>query len=129
MTELDIYEKQNFGNLSGIGSNPALLIVDFVNGFTDPNQFGGGNINDAINKTSELSCASSNITNFLRASKTETYDVPFFKLRNFKYPKSSKDCWVISSGINFTIRFIVSQSMTTNLTKKIHYKRYLFTHL
>ena len=42
------------GNLSGIGSNPALLIVDFVNGFTDPNQFGGGNINDAINKTSEL---------------------------------------------------------------------------
>ena len=54
MTELDIYEKQNFGNISGIGSNPALLIVDFVNGFTDPNQFVGGNINDAINKTSEL---------------------------------------------------------------------------
>ena len=54
MTELDIYEKQNFGNISGIGSNPALLVVDFVNGFTDPDQFGGGNINDAINKTSEL---------------------------------------------------------------------------
>jgi maleamate amidohydrolase len=54
MDDLDIYEKQNFGNLSGIGESPALLIVDFVNGFTDPEQFGGGNIQDAIYKTVDL---------------------------------------------------------------------------
>jgi len=54
MNDLDIYEKQNFGNLSGIGEKPALLIVDFVNGFTDPEQFGGGNIKAAINKTADL---------------------------------------------------------------------------
>ena len=54
MGDLDVYEKQNFGNLSGIGESPALLIVDFVNGFTDPEQFGGGNIQDAIYKTVDL---------------------------------------------------------------------------
>ena len=54
MSDLDIYEKQNFGNSSGIGQSPALLIVDFVNGFTDPEQFGGGNIMEAIEKTAEL---------------------------------------------------------------------------
>ena len=54
MGDLDVYEKQNFGNLSGIGERPALLIVDFVNGFADPEQFGGGNIQDAIDKTVDL---------------------------------------------------------------------------
>ena len=54
MNDLDIYKKQNFGNKSGIGKKPALLIVDFVNGFTDPEQFGGGNILEAIDKTSNL---------------------------------------------------------------------------
>jgi hypothetical protein len=52
MGDLDVYEKQNFGNLSGIGERPALLIVDFVNGFADPEQFGGGNIQDATIKPS-----------------------------------------------------------------------------
>ena len=42
MSELEIYHRQGFGHSSGFGIRPALLIVDFVNGFTDPNQFGGG---------------------------------------------------------------------------------------
>ena len=54
MNDLDVYEKQNFGNQSGLGARPALLIVDFVNGFADPDQFGGGNIQLAIDKTVEL---------------------------------------------------------------------------
>ena len=41
MSELEIYDKQGFGHSSGLGSHPALLIVDFVNGFTDPDVFGG----------------------------------------------------------------------------------------
>ncbi|MCH8237669.1 MAG: hypothetical protein IIC06_05785 [Proteobacteria bacterium] len=47
MGELDIYADQGFGNTSGFGTHPALLIVDFVNGFADPDLFGGGNIKDA----------------------------------------------------------------------------------
>lgn len=54
MSELDIYCQQGFGNTSGFGTHPALLIVDFVNGFADPGQFGGGNIADAIENTKSL---------------------------------------------------------------------------
>ncbi len=54
MSELEIYQKQGFGNSSGIGQRPALLIIDFVNGFANPDQFGGGNIGEAIENTREL---------------------------------------------------------------------------
>lgn len=51
MSDLDIYAKQGFARTIGIGERPALIIVDFVNGFTDPDHFGGGNIALAIDKT------------------------------------------------------------------------------
>lgn len=54
MTELDIYRKQGFGHSSGFGARPALLIVDFMVAFTDPEQFGGGNILSAVAQTREL---------------------------------------------------------------------------
>ncbi|NNL84094.1 MAG: isochorismatase family protein [Myxococcales bacterium] len=57
MSELEIYDKQGFGHSSGLGSRPALVIVDFVNGFTDPDAFGGGNIAEAIVKTRGLLAA------------------------------------------------------------------------
>jgi len=54
MSELDVYRQQGFGNRSGFGRRPALLIVDFVNGFNDPALFGGGNIGTAIAGTKRL---------------------------------------------------------------------------
>jgi maleamate amidohydrolase len=54
MTGVDVYAKQGFGASSGFGRAPALLIVDFVNGFNDPDLFGGGNIPDAIANTKRL---------------------------------------------------------------------------
>ncbi len=57
MSELDIYQSQGFGNSSGFGARPALLLVDFVNGFNDEKQFGGGNIGAAIDKTKTLLAA------------------------------------------------------------------------
>ena len=51
MSEQEIYRKRGFGNSSGMGQRPALLIVDFVNGFANPDQFGGGNIGEAIENT------------------------------------------------------------------------------
>jgi maleamate amidohydrolase len=50
----DVYAKQGFGASSGFGVAPALLIVDFVNGFNDPDLFGGGNIPEAIANTARL---------------------------------------------------------------------------
>jgi maleamate amidohydrolase len=50
----DIYRAQGFAQKVGIGLAPALVIVDFVHGFTDPKHFGGGNIGGAITQTMEL---------------------------------------------------------------------------
>ena len=54
MSELDIYRRQGFANQVGYGQALALLIIDFTNGFSDPDQFGGGNINAAIERTRVL---------------------------------------------------------------------------
>ena len=53
-SDTDIYKHQNFGNALGMGKKTALLIVDFVNGFDDPNLFGGGNISEACDNTIQL---------------------------------------------------------------------------
>nr|WP_226381415.1 isochorismatase family protein [Roseomonas ponticola] len=42
------------GNTAGMGQRPALVIVDYVNGFADPEHFGGGNIGPAIEQTVKL---------------------------------------------------------------------------
>lgn len=54
MADDDIYRKQTFGQLTGFGRKPVLLVVDFVNGFTDPEVLGGGNIADAVTATVPL---------------------------------------------------------------------------
>lgn len=52
--EVDIYHRQGMGNRAGLGEKPALVIVDFVVGFSDPAHFGGGNIAPAIAQTVKL---------------------------------------------------------------------------
>ncbi|NGM20655.1 isochorismatase family protein [Roseomonas stagni] len=52
--EADIYHRQGMGNKAGMGQRPALVIVDYVNGFADPEHFGGGNIGPAIEQTVKL---------------------------------------------------------------------------
>ena len=46
--ELDVYQRQGFGKSLGVKGRLGLVLVDFVRGFADPKQFGGGNIADAI---------------------------------------------------------------------------------
>lgn len=52
--ENTIYTRQGFGNRLTIAPPIALLVVDFVVGFTDEAHFGGGNINDALSRTCGL---------------------------------------------------------------------------
>ena len=54
MSDADIYRKQQFGQKTGFGNKPALLVVDFVNGFHDPDILGGGNIPEAVIATVPL---------------------------------------------------------------------------
>jgi maleamate amidohydrolase len=54
MVDLEPYRKATLGNSSGWGRRPALLIIDFTNGFNDPEKFGGGNIGAAVEQTVNL---------------------------------------------------------------------------
>ncbi len=53
-SDREIYERQGLGARMGFGRKPALLIIDFINGFNDPDAFGGGNIQAAIDETEKL---------------------------------------------------------------------------
>ena len=52
--DVAVYNKQGFGNRVGFGNKPAVLVIDFINGFADPDTFGGGNIQESVEKTAEL---------------------------------------------------------------------------
>ncbi len=54
MSEVEVYARQGFGAAMAPKAPFGLLIVDFVNGFADPAQFGGGNIPAAIERTRTL---------------------------------------------------------------------------
>jgi maleamate amidohydrolase len=54
MLDADVYRQQGFGQKIGRGKRPALLVVDFVNGFLDPSIFGGGSIAEAAQRTRPL---------------------------------------------------------------------------
>ena len=53
-SDLGIYERQGFGQATGIGDRIALVLVDFIEGFTDPECFGGGNIAAAVEHSHDL---------------------------------------------------------------------------
>jgi maleamate amidohydrolase len=46
-----VYQRQGFGASLGFKGRIGLVLVDFVNGFADPEVFGGGNIKSAISST------------------------------------------------------------------------------
>ncbi|MDQ6434300.1 isochorismatase family protein [Mesorhizobium sp. LHD-90] len=52
--DADVYSRQQFGGRTGFGKSAALLVIDFVNGFHDPEILGGGNIAEAVIATRPL---------------------------------------------------------------------------
>lgn len=50
----DIYREQQFGGRVGFGARPAVLVVDFFYGCTDPAYLGGGSVGDAVDQTAAL---------------------------------------------------------------------------
>lgn len=48
------YQRKGFGERSGYGVKPALLVVDFINGFTDPSSPLGGDFSGQLAVTNQL---------------------------------------------------------------------------
>jgi len=57
MSREDVYKKQKFGQIAGVGKRCGLVLVDFVNGFVNPDQFGGPHIEAAVHHTVPLLAA------------------------------------------------------------------------
>ena len=51
---LESYKSKGFASRSGYGKRPGLLIVDFINGFTDPKSPLGGNFDSQLDATNAL---------------------------------------------------------------------------
>lgn len=81
MTADEIYKTQQFGQRIGFGKSPVLVVVDFVNGFADPDVLGGGNIREAI-------AASVPLLGFFRARKLP---VMFTRI---VYAEDGSDCGI-----------------------------------
>ena len=45
---------EGFGNYTGLGSSPAIIVIDFMNGFTDPRSPLGADFKDEVKATREL---------------------------------------------------------------------------
>jgi nicotinamidase-related amidase len=53
-TTLESYQAKGFARRSGFGKRPALLIVDFINGFTDPTSPLGSDLSSQLDATNQL---------------------------------------------------------------------------
>ena len=51
------YERKGFASRAGFGRKPALLVIDFINGFTDPDTDLGGDFTKEIEATARLQAA------------------------------------------------------------------------
>jgi len=49
-----IYQAQQFGHRVGFGERPAVIVVDFFYGCTDPVYLGGGNVSEAVEHTASV---------------------------------------------------------------------------
>jgi maleamate amidohydrolase len=56
-SDKDVYTRQGFGQATGVGARPAIIVVDFTNSFVDPKQFGGGNVQASVDATALLLAA------------------------------------------------------------------------
>lgn len=50
----DIYEENEFGESVGLGDRPALIVIDLINAFTDPESNLGSDVSRVLDRTEQL---------------------------------------------------------------------------
>jgi maleamate amidohydrolase len=55
--EATFFASRGFGLTMGFGEAPALMVVDFINAFTDPGQMLGAKLDDELDATNKLLAA------------------------------------------------------------------------
>jgi maleamate amidohydrolase len=54
MSDKEMYQQRGFGNKVGFGNRPALLVIDYIKGFTDTNCPLGSNLDAEVSATKQL---------------------------------------------------------------------------
>jgi len=54
MDDAEFYRERGFGGTAGFGRRPALLVIDLVNGFTDPSSPLGSDLDSVVAATRRL---------------------------------------------------------------------------
>ena len=97
--EQSVYDRQGFGKTLELLPPPALLIVDFINGFADPEVFGGGNVQAAIDNTRHL----------LALARDEGWPVCFTRV---VYAEDGSDANVFTEKVPGCLRFTETSSLS-----------------
>lgn len=50
----ELYDDNEFGESVGLGEKPALIVIDLINAFTDPESNLGSDVSDVLNQTERL---------------------------------------------------------------------------
>ena len=100
-----VYVRQGYGQRLGFGAKPALLIIDFTNGFADENFLGGGNIGDAVDNTVVL----------LAAARDRNVPIVFSR---HAYSTDGSDFGLFVQK-NQTLRHLTVENASTQIVEKI----------
>lgn len=100
-----VYSKQGYGRRLGFGRAAALVVVDLTKGFANPEQFGGGNIDAAIDNTVHL------------VAGARERKIPIVFTRH-AYAADRSDCGLFTQK-NEKLRILTVDSDTTEIVEQL----------
>jgi len=103
--DANVYVRQGYGQRLGFGAKPALLVIDFTNGFADEKLLGGGNIGDAIDNTVAL----------LAAARARNIPIAFSR---HAYAADGSDFGLFVQK-NQTLRHLTADNASTEIVAKL----------
>lgn len=86
--EISTLAKKGFARPVGFGSRPALLIIDFINGFTDPTSPLGSDVGKAIAQTNRL----------IAATRIHSLPIYFSTIRYDEADCADAGLWLVKIG-------------------------------
>ncbi|MAK55644.1 MAG: carbamoylsarcosine amidase [Pusillimonas sp.] len=104
------FKARGFGQIMGFGQRPALIVVDIINGFTDPDMPLGANLDDQVEVINQLidACREVNVPIFFTVV---SYDDAGLK---------DGGVWVLKQTGSATLR---AGTPAVELDKRLHYKK------
>lgn len=86
--EMNSLVKKGFARPIGFGSRPALLVIDFINGFTDPDSPLGSDVSIAVEQANRL----------IAAARDQSFPIYFSTIRYDEAECADAGLWLVKVG-------------------------------